>query len=88
MDAPIARLMVEGFCKGYEKQRKKEELDAEEIVNTINPDALKALCTRYDNKSGIILNRGECEGAVVFAFFEELKADVEKRKEQEEKRTL
>ena len=89
MDAPIARLMVEGFCKGYEEQAKKEEKEAEEIVNTINSDALKALCTRYDNKTGEFPEYAYV-GASVFKFFEKLKDNVEKRKEKEkeEKRII
>jgi hypothetical protein len=78
MDAPIASLMIEGFCKGYEKQAKKEEKEAEEIVNTINSDALKALCTRYDNKTGEFPEYAYV-GASVFKFFEKLKAGVEEK---------
>ena len=77
MDAPIASLMAEAFCKGYEKQAKKEEEEAEDIVNGIDPDALRRLCTRYDNKTGEYPEH-EHEGAAVFAFFEKLKDDIEK----------
>ena len=81
MDAAIASLMVDGFLKGYEKQAKKEENEAEEIVNGINRDALKTLCTWYDNKTGEFPEYAYV-GASVFKFFEKLKADVEKRKEE------
>lgn len=86
MDAPIASLMIDRFLKGYEKQAKKEEKkEAEEIVNTINSDALKALCTRYDNKTGEFPEYAYV-GASVFKFFEELKTDVEKEKEKEKRK--
>lgn len=81
MDIPIADLMVEGFCKGFERQAKKEEKEAEEIVNAINSDALKTLCTRYDNKTGEYPEH-EHEGAAVFAFFEKLKDKVKEGKNE------
>ena len=84
MDAPLAAKCIEGFLAGFERQAKKEEKEAEEIVHTINLDALKALCTRYDNKTGEYPEH-EHEGAAVLAFFEELKIDVEKRKNENEK---
>ena len=79
MDAPIASRIVEWFCEGYEKQAKKEVKEAEDIVNRINPDALRMLCTRYDNKIGGYPEH-EHEGAAVFEFFEKLKANVESEK--------
>ena len=80
MDAPIASLMMEGICKGYEKQAEKGKKEAEEIVNAINPDALKALCTRYDKEIGEFPEYAYA-GASVFKFFEELNADVEMKKQ-------
>ena len=84
MDAPVASRIAGGFMVRYEKQAKKEEKEAEEIVNAINPDALKALCTRYDNKTGEY-PKHEHEGAAVLAFFEKLKDNVEKGKKKEDK---
>jgi len=81
MDAPLAAKCIEWFLAGYEKQAKKEEKEAEVIVHTINLDALKALCTRYDNKTGEY-PKHEHEGAAVLAFFEKLKIDVEKRRKE------
>ena len=75
MDAPLAAFCADAFLRGYEKQAKKEEKEAEEIVNIINYDALKALCTRYDNKTGEYPGH-EHEGAAVLAFFEKLKAQL------------
>ncbi|MCK4825145.1 hypothetical protein KA005_55870 [bacterium] len=75
--------MAKWFCEGYEKQAKKEEKEAKDIVNAINSDALKALCARYDNKTGEY-PRHEHEGAAVFTFFEKLKADVGNGKEKQE----
>ena len=69
MDAPIASLMIDGFLKGYKKQAKKEEAEAEEIVNGIDPIALEALCTRYDNKTGSYPEH-EWEGDAIFEFFD------------------
>lgn len=78
MDAPIASLMAKAFCRGYEMQAKKDEKEAKDIVNAMNSDVLKALCTRYDNKAGSYPEH-EHDGAAVFAFFEELKDNVEKK---------
>lgn len=81
MDAPIASLMAKFFCKGYEKQAKKEEEEAKDIVNSVNPDILLALCTRYDNKTGTYPGNRH-EGAAVFEFFERLKKEVQKNEEK------
>ena len=75
MDAPIARLMMEGVCKGFEIRAKKEKKEAVAIVNAIDHQALKALCVRYDNKTGEYPEH-EHEGAAVLAFFEKLKDKV------------
>jgi hypothetical protein len=78
MDAPIANLMLKGLLKGYEKQAKKEEKEAEELVARIDSNALYALCIRYDNKTGEYPEH-EHEGASVFEFFEKMKEEVKER---------
>ena len=83
MDAPIARRAVDGFLAGYEKQAKKEEKEAKALIAGIDPDLLRALCTRYDNKTGEFPEH-EHEGAAVLAFFMELKCNVEKKEMEEE----
>lgn len=80
MDAPIASLIAKYFCIGYGAQAKKEEEEAVKIVNEISYDALKALCKRYDNKSGDYPEH-EFEGAAVLAFFEKLRDDVKMKKQ-------
>lgn len=75
MDAPRASIEVESFLKGYEAKANEEEKEAEEIVNAIDPNALLALCTRYDNKTGEYPEH-EHEGAAVLAFFERLQYTV------------
>jgi hypothetical protein len=83
MDAPIASLIAKSFCDGYVKQAKKEEKEAEDIVNRIDYDALKALCIRYDNKMGKY-PENEYEGRAVLAFFDSLRSyemeEVEEKK--------
>lgn len=78
MDTPIADLMLNRLLKGYEKQAKKEEKEAEELVTRIDINALCALCIRYDNKTGEYPGH-EHEGASVFEFFEKLKEEVKER---------
>lgn len=78
MDAPIASLAEKWFCEGYENQAKKDEEEAEEIVDGINYEALKALCTRYDNKIGEYPEH-EHEGAAVLDFFERLRDHCRKK---------
>lgn len=85
MDGPIATLMMKSFREGYEKQVKKEEEEAKDIVKGIGPDALEALCARYDNKTGSYPEH-EWEGDAIFEFFEKLKSDVEKRKNKNEEK--
>ena len=53
-------------------------MDAIEIVNAINYDALKALCTRYDAEVGTY-PENEYEGEALLTFFEELKDEVKER---------
>lgn len=79
MDRPIADLMMRGFLKGYEKQAKKEDEEAEDLVRRIDTDALKKLCARYDIKEGNYPEH-EYEGAFVFEFFEKMKREVEERR--------
>ena len=85
MDLPIASLMIEGFCKGFEMRAKKEEEEAEEILSAIDYSALKPLCVRYDNKTGEYPEH-EHEGAAVFEFFEKLKDGVENKKKKGEEK--
>ena len=85
MNAPIASVMAEAFCRGFKEQAKKGEKEAEEIVNTIIYNVLKALCTRYDNEIGGFPEYAYVE-ASVFKFFDKLKADVEKRKNKDEEK--
>jgi hypothetical protein len=84
MDAPIASEMAEAFSKGYEKQAKKEEEKVKDIVKGIDPDALEALCARYDNKTGSYPEH-EWEGDAIFEFFEGLKKDTEKGRKRRKK---
>lgn len=79
MDIPIANLMRGGFLKGYEKQAKKEDEEAEDLVRRIDIDALKKLCERYDIKEGDYPEH-EYEGAFVFEFFVKMKREVEERR--------
>ena len=76
MDAPLAARGADWLWQ----EAKKEEKEAGEIVNAINYDALKALCTRYDTKRGVH-PRAEYEGEALLIFFEELKDEVKKREE-------
>jgi hypothetical protein len=76
MDAPIASRAAGWFCEGFLEQAKEEEKEAEDLVNRIDSDVLKALCIRYDNKTGEYPEH-EHEGAAVFAFFEKLKDNIE-----------
>ena len=83
MDAPIASLMMEGFCKGFERQAKKEEKEAKTIIAGINPALLQALCTRYDNKIGEYPEHRH-EGEAVLKFFSRLKKEVKNMKKKDE----
>lgn len=80
MDKPIVSLIVESFCMGYERQAKKEEEEAEAILDAINYLALKVLCTRYDDEIGEFPSTCTKEPAVL-DFFERLRDWIEKKKE-------
>jgi len=83
MDAPLASRCSEWFMKGYMMQAKKEEEEAVKIVKTLNYDALKALCTRYENKIGTD-PMYKHEGKAILAFFEELRDNVMEKEKMEE----
>ena len=87
MDAPIADLMIKGFLKGYEKQAKKQEKEAEDLVKRIDSNALYTLCIRYDNETGEYPEH-EHEGASVFEFFEEMKEEVKERTKKDEEKEI